>query len=31
MIGSSTIHGITTSFAESIVQVAGEAIRIPAS
>jgi CRP-like cAMP-binding protein len=31
MIGSSTIHGITTSFAESIVQVAGDAIRIPAS
>jgi hypothetical protein len=25
MIGSSTIHGITTSFADSIVQVAGEA------
>ena len=31
MIGSSTIHGITTSFAESIVQVGGEAVRIPAS
>ena len=31
MIGSSTIHGITTSFAELIVQVAGDAIRIPAS
>jgi CRP-like cAMP-binding protein len=31
MIGSSTIHGITTSFAESIVQVAGEAVRIPAA
>jgi CRP-like cAMP-binding protein len=31
MIGSSSIHGIMTSFAESIVQVGGEAIRIPAS
>jgi CRP-like cAMP-binding protein len=31
MIGSSTIHGITTSFADSIVQVAGEAVRIPAA
>jgi CRP-like cAMP-binding protein len=31
MIGSSAIHGIMTSFAEAIVQVAGEAVRIPAS
>ena len=31
MIGSSTIHGITTSFADCIVQVAGEAVRIPAA
>jgi CRP-like cAMP-binding protein len=31
IIGSSSIHGIMTSFAESIVQVGGEAIRIPAS
>ncbi|XSC48616.1 hypothetical protein ACF1BQ_037145 [Bradyrhizobium sp. RDT10] len=31
MIGSSTIHGITTSFADSIVQVAGEAVRVPAA
>ncbi len=31
MIGSSTIHGITTSFADSIVQVAGDAVRIPAA
>ena len=31
MIGSSSIHGIMTSFAESIVQVAGEAIKIPVS
>jgi CRP-like cAMP-binding protein len=31
MIGSSAIHGIMTSFAESIVQVGGEAVRIPAS
>src|SRR3954467_2936336 len=31
MIGSSTIHGITTSFADSVVQVAGEAVRIHAA
>ena len=31
MIGSSSIHGIMTSFAECIVQVAGEAVRVPAS
>ena len=31
MIGSSAIHGIMTSFAEAIVQVGGEAIRIPTS
>jgi len=31
MIGSSAIHGIMTSFAESLVQVSGEAIRIPAA
>ena len=31
MIGSSTIHGITTSFADAVVQVAGEAVRIPAA
>src|SRR5437879_13410545 len=31
MIGSSTIHGITTSFADSIVQVSDEAVRIPAA
>jgi len=30
-IGSSAIHGIMTSFAESIVQVGGEAICIPAT
>ena len=30
MIGSSSIHGIMTSFAECIVQVAGEAVRVPA-
>ncbi len=29
MIGSSSIHGIMTSFAECIVQVAGEAVRVP--
>src|SRR4029079_991888 len=26
-----TIHGITTAFADSIVQVAGEAVKIPAA
>jgi CRP-like cAMP-binding protein len=31
MIGSSTIHGITTSFAETVVQVGGEAVKIRAS
>jgi hypothetical protein len=31
MIGSSSIHGIMTSFAECIVQVAGEAVRVPAA
>lgn len=31
MIGSSAIHGIMTSFAEGIVQVGGEAVRIAAS
>jgi len=31
MIGSSSIHGIMTSFAECIIQVAGEAVRVPAS
>jgi CRP-like cAMP-binding protein len=31
MIGSSAIHGITTTFADSIVQVAGEAVKIPAA
>jgi CRP-like cAMP-binding protein len=31
MIGSSAIHGIMTSFAESIVQVRGEAVRVPTS
>ena len=31
MIGSSCIHGITTSFAESVVQVGGEAARVSAS
>ncbi len=31
MIGSSSIHGIMTSFAESIVQVGGEAVRVPVS
>ena len=31
MIGSSSIHGIMTSFAECIVQVGGEAVRVPAS
>jgi len=31
MIGSSAIHGIMTSFAESIVQVSGEAVRVPTS
>ena len=31
MIGSSAIHGIMTSFAESLVQVSGEAVRIPAA
>lgn len=31
VIGSSSIHGIMTSFAESVVQVAGEAVRIPAA
>ena len=29
MIGSSSIHGIMTSFAECIVQVGGEAVRVP--
>jgi CRP-like cAMP-binding protein len=31
MIGSSAIHGITTSFAESVVQVGGEAVKVRAS
>ncbi len=31
MIGSSSIHGIMTSFAESVVQVGGDAMRVPAS
>jgi CRP-like cAMP-binding protein len=31
MIGSSSIHGIMTSFAECVVQVRGEAVRVPAS
>ena len=31
MIGSSSIHGIMTSFAEAIVQVRGEAVRAPVS
>jgi CRP-like cAMP-binding protein len=31
MIGSSSIHGIMTSFAECIVQVGGEAVRVPVS
>jgi len=31
MIGSSSVHGIMTSFAECIVQVGGEAVRVPAS
>jgi CRP-like cAMP-binding protein len=31
MIGSSSIHGIMTSFAECIVQVGGEAVRVPAT
>src|SRR3978361_2182222 len=31
MIGSSSIHGIMTSFAECVVQVGGEAVRVPAS
>jgi CRP-like cAMP-binding protein len=31
MIGSSSIHGIMTSFAECIIQFAGEAVRVPAS
>jgi len=31
MIGSSAIHGIMTSFADAIVQVGGEVIRIPVS
>lgn len=31
VIGSSSIHGVMTSFAELIVQVAGEAVRIPAA
>lgn len=31
MIGSSSIHGIMTSFAEAVVQVRGEAVRVPAS
>jgi CRP-like cAMP-binding protein len=30
MLGSSSIHGIMTSFAESVVQVRGEAVRVPA-
>ena len=31
MIGSSSIHGIMTSFAECVVQVRGEAVCVPAS
>jgi CRP-like cAMP-binding protein len=31
MIGSSSIHGIMTSFAECVVQVGGETVRVPAS
>jgi CRP-like cAMP-binding protein len=31
MIGSSSVHGIMTSFAECIVQVGGEAVRVSAS
>jgi CRP-like cAMP-binding protein len=31
MIGSSSIHGIMTSFSEAVVQVRGEAVRVPAS
>jgi CRP-like cAMP-binding protein len=31
MIGSSAIHGIMTTFAEAVVQVRGDAVRIPAS
>ena len=31
MIGSSAIHGIMTSFAECVVQVRGEIVRVPAS
>src|SRR5688572_22540424 len=31
MIGSSSIHGIMTSFAECAVQVGGETVRVPAS
>lgn len=31
MIGSSAIHGIMTTFAEAVVQVKGDAVRIPAS
>jgi hypothetical protein len=31
MIGSSSIHGIMTSFAECVVQVRGETVRVPAS
>ena len=31
MIGSSSIHGIITSFSECIIQVAGEAVRVPGS
>ena len=31
MIGSSAIHGIMTTFADAIVQVGGDVIRIPAS
>jgi CheY-like chemotaxis protein/CRP-like cAMP-binding protein len=31
VIGSSSIHGVMTSFAETVVQVAGEAVRIPAA
>jgi CRP-like cAMP-binding protein len=30
MLGSSSIHGIMTSFAESVIQVRGEAVRVPA-
>lgn len=31
MIGSSSLHGIMTSFAESVVQVGGEAVRVAAA